>query len=126
MRLPLPFFERRHIGDLMSRVGSIQPIQALLTHGLVDAFIDAILVLTTLVVMILISPVLAAVVVGSTLLYLAISQLLYPALRRRSEEEIVARAKESTYLMETVRGIRAVKLHGTKRPRERLAHRYAR
>ena len=31
MRLPLDYFERRHVGDLMSRIGSIQPIKNLLT-----------------------------------------------------------------------------------------------
>ena len=118
MRLPLGFFERRHIGDLMSRVGSIQPIQSLLTHGLVDALIDATLVLATLAVMLMISPLLAGIVVASTLVYLAISQSLYPALRRRSEEEIVARARESSYLMETIRAIRSVKLHGHEAARE--------
>lgn len=118
IRLPLGFFERRHVGDLMSRVGSIQPIQALLTHGMIDTLIDAVLVLTTLAVMLAISPALAAVVVVSTLVYLAVSQLLYPALRRRSEEEIVARARESTYLMETIRAIRAVKLHAHEAARE--------
>jgi ATP-binding cassette subfamily B protein RaxB len=111
LRLPLGFFERRHIGDLMSRIGSIQPIQWLLTHGLVDAFIDSALAITTLVVMLLISPTLTLIVVGTTLVYLAISLLLYPALRRRTEEEILARANEETYLLESIRAIRAVKLH---------------
>lgn len=118
LRLPLPFFERRHIGDVLSRAGSIQPIQSLLTHGLVDSLIDAVLVLTTLIVMLLISPALAGIVVASTLFYLAVSQLLYPALRLRSEEEIVARAKEQTYQMESIRAIRAIKLHGHEAARE--------
>ena len=118
IRLPLAFFERRHLGDIMSRVSSIQPIQALLTHGLVDALIDAVLVVATLAVMLWVSPTLAGIVVGSTLLYLAVSQACYPSLRRRSEEEIVARAKESTYLMETIRAIRSVKLHAHESTRE--------
>ena len=48
IRLPLAYFERRHVGDLMSRVGSIQPIQSLLTRGLVNVLIDSVLFLTTL------------------------------------------------------------------------------
>jgi len=118
IRLPLAYFERRHIGDLMSRVGSIQPIQTLLSRGLVSIVIDSALVLTTLVVMILISPTLSAIVIASTLLFLALSQALYPALRRRSEEEIHARAGEETYLMETIRAIRSVKIHGHEAQRE--------
>jgi ATP-binding cassette subfamily B protein RaxB len=116
--LPLGFFERRHIGDLMSRLSSVQPIQALLTQGLVNVVIDAALAVTTLVVMLLISPLLTALVVVTTLLYLGVSLALYPALRRRTEEEILARANEETYLLESIRAIRAVKLHSHEAMRE--------
>jgi ATP-binding cassette, subfamily B, bacterial CvaB/MchF/RaxB len=118
VRLPLGYFERRHVGDLLSRIGSIQPIQALLTKGIVNILIDSALLVTTLVVMMLISPTLTGIVVALTFLYLLITQLLYPGLRRRTEEEIMARANEETYLMETMRAIRAIKLHGHEALRE--------
>ncbi len=118
IRLPLAYFERRHVGDLMSRVGSIQPIQSLLTRGLVNVLIDSVLFLTTLIVMLVISPLLASIVLISTIAYLAFNQLLYPAMRLRSEEEIIAHANEGTYLMETIRAIRAVKIHGHEAQRE--------
>jgi ATP-binding cassette subfamily B protein RaxB len=118
VRLPLGYFERRHVGDLLSRIGSIQPIQALLTKGIVNILIDSALLVTTLVVMALISPALTGIVLALTLLYLAVTQLLYPGLRRRTEEEIMARANEETYLMETMRAIRAIKLHGHEALRE--------
>jgi ATP-binding cassette, subfamily B, bacterial CvaB/MchF/RaxB len=118
LRLPLGFFERRHIGDLMSRLGSVQPIQSLLTQGLVDVVIDAALAVTTIVVMTLISPLLTVLVLGTSLAYLAFSLLLYPALRRRTEEEILARANQETYLLESIRAIRAVKLHSHEAMRE--------
>jgi ATP-binding cassette, subfamily B, bacterial CvaB/MchF/RaxB len=74
--------------------------------------------LTTLFVMAMISPVLTLLVFGLTLLYLTFSLLLYPGLRRRTEEEIIARANEETYLMETIRAIRAIKLHSNEAMRE--------
>jgi ATP-binding cassette, subfamily B, bacterial CvaB/MchF/RaxB len=118
VRLPLAYFERRHVGDLLSRIGSIQPIQALLSRGLVSVLIDSVLLLTTLAVMSLISVGLTLMVVVLTALFLLVSQLLYPSLRRRTEEEIMARANEETYLMETMRAIRAIKLHGHEAMRE--------
>jgi ATP-binding cassette subfamily B protein RaxB len=118
IRLPLAYFERRHVGDLLSRISSIQPIQELLAKGVVNILIDTILLVTTVTVMALISPGLAAIVVATTLLYLLVTQLLYPTIRRRTEEEIVARAGEETYLMETMRAIRAIKLHGNETMRE--------
>lgn len=118
IRLPLAYFERRHVGDLMSRVGSIQPIQSLLTRGIVNVLIDSVLFLITFIVMVVISPLLALIVLVSTLAYLGFSQLQYPAMRLRSEEEIIARASEETYLMETIRAMRAVKIHGHEAQRE--------
>ena len=118
IRLPLAYFERRHVGDLMSRVGSISPIQSLLTRGLVNLLIDALLFVITFIVMLMISPLLAAIVLASTAGYLAYNQLLFPAMRLRSEEEIIAHAKEESYLMETIRAIRAIKIHGHEAQRE--------
>jgi ATP-binding cassette subfamily B protein RaxB len=118
IRLPLAYFERRHVGDLMSRISSIQPIQALLTKGIVSVLIDSVLLVTTLTVMVLISIPLTAIVVAVTLVYLALNQLFYPTVRRYSEEEILARANEETFLMESMRAIRAIKLHGQEATRE--------
>ena len=118
LRLPLGFFERRHVGDLLSRIGSIQPIQALLTQGLVNVLIDSVLAVTTLIVMAIISVPLMLLVLGTTLLYLLFGLLLFPGLRRRTEEEIVARAGEETFLLESMRAMRAIKLHGHEAVRE--------
>jgi ATP-binding cassette subfamily B protein RaxB len=118
LRLPLGYFERRHVGDLLSRISSIKPIQTLLTKGIVNVVIDSALLLTTMAVMLLISPALTGIVVVLTLTYLAVNQLFYPSLRQCTEEEIIARAGEETYLMESMRSIRAIKLHGHEAVRE--------
>jgi ATP-binding cassette subfamily B protein RaxB len=111
LRLPMGYFESRHVGDLMSRLGSVQPIQAILAEGIVSALIDAVLAILTLTVMALISVQLMVVVAASTFLYIAFRLAVYPAIRRRTEEEIIARAYEETYLMESMRAMRAIKLH---------------
>ena len=118
LRLPLGYFERRHVGDLLSRIGSISPIQSLLAKGIVNVLIDSALLVTTLIVMLLISPALTGLVVTFTAIFIAINQLFYPTLRQYTEEEIIARAGEETYLMESMRSIRAIKLHGHEAARE--------
>jgi len=118
VRLPLGYFERRHVGDLLSRIGSIQPIQSLLSKGIVNLLIDSALLVTTVIVMSIISLKLTGIVLAMTLFYVLFVQLLYPGLRRRTEEELMARANEETYLMETMRAIRAIKLHGHEAMRE--------
>ena len=118
LRLPTGFFERRHVGDLMSRIGSIEPVRDLMTRGMINAVVDALLAVTTFAVMALISVPLALLVLATTLLFVGVSLILYPGLRRRSEEEIVSRAKGDSYLMESIRAVRAIKLHGHETVRE--------
>ena len=118
LRLPLGYFEKRQVGDLLSRIGSIQPIQALLSQGIVNVLIDSVLALTTLFVMALISPLLTTIIVATTILYLTVGLFLFPGLRRRTEEEIMARAREETFLLETMRAMRSIKLHTHESMRE--------
>jgi ATP-binding cassette subfamily B protein RaxB len=78
LRLPLTYFEKRHVGDLLSRIGSIQPIQNLLSQGLVNVLIDSALAVTTLIVMAMISGTLTILVVASTIFYLVVGLILFP------------------------------------------------
>ncbi|AOF98803.1 ABC transporter family protein (plasmid) [Blastomonas sp. RAC04] len=118
LHLPTRYFESRHVGDLMSRLQSVGPIQSILTQGIVNALIDAMLAITTLVVMALVSIPLMIVTVATTVLYILFRAAIYPAIRRRTEEELIADAHEDTYTMETMRSMRAIKLHVNEAVRE--------
>lgn len=118
LRLPTRYFESRHVGDLMSRLESVGPIQSILTQGLVNAAIDFLLTITTLVVMAMISVPMMLIVVVATAIYLCFRLAIYPITRRRTEESLVADAREETYTMESIRSIRAIKLHVNESIRE--------
>ena len=45
IRLPLTYFEKRHIGDILSRFTSIEPIRAALAEGMIAAAIDGLMAL---------------------------------------------------------------------------------
>src|SRR3954469_25109193 len=49
LRLPLAWFEKRHVGDVLSRFTSIEPIRNLLAEGLMAAVIDGVMAMATLV-----------------------------------------------------------------------------
>ncbi|MDX8355021.1 peptidase domain-containing ABC transporter [Cognatiyoonia sp. IB215182] len=117
-RLPAAYFGTRHMGDIVSRVGSVNPIQAALTSTIVECFIDALMLIVTAIVIFIYAPVLAFVVLAGTLLYVALSLALYPAIRAREEEEIAARATEQTYLLESLRASRTIKVFGGEAQRE--------
>lgn len=110
LRLPLPYFEKRHLGDIVSRFGSIQTIQRSLTTQFVEGLIDGMLVIATLLVMLLYSPSLTAVAATAVLLYGLLRWSVFRALRDATAEQIIHAARQQTHFMESVRGIQGVRL----------------
>jgi ATP-binding cassette, subfamily B, bacterial CvaB/MchF/RaxB len=110
LRLPLDYFARRHLGDVMSRFGSIGNIQQVLTGTFVEAALDGVMVVLGLFLMLLYSPRLTVVALVSVLLYTAVRMAWYGPLRRAAAERLVRSATESSHLLETVRGMRAIRL----------------
>jgi ATP-binding cassette subfamily B protein RaxB len=110
LRLPIDYFEKRHLGDVVSRFGSLQAIQRALTTSFIEAILDGLLGVVTLVVMCLYAPLLAAVAVTAVLLYLGLRMVLYAPLREATEQQIVCGAKAQSHLLESVRGVQTIKL----------------
>ncbi|MEM7727682.1 MAG: cysteine peptidase family C39 domain-containing protein [Pseudomonadota bacterium] len=118
VRLPVRYFERRHVGDIISRMNSTQPIQEALSQSVVSVLIDGAMAALMLVVMFAFSPLLAAIVVGTTLLLVAATLLIYPKLRAAKEEAIYMRALENSHVIESIRASTTVKLFGREAERE--------
>jgi ATP-binding cassette subfamily B protein RaxB len=112
MRLPLPYFEKRHLGDIVSRFGSIQTIQRSLTTQFVEGVLDGLLVVGTLVIMLLYSIQLTAVAALAVLLYALLRWSIFRALRQATAEQILHAAKQHTHFLESVRGVQSVRLFG--------------
>ena len=86
VRLPMSWFERRHLGDVVSRFESLNVIQRTLTVGFLEALVDGVMALATLAMMLVYSVKLAAVAVVAAALYGVIRLLLYRPYRLASEE----------------------------------------
>lgn len=112
LKLPLPYFEKRNTGDIVSRFGSIQTIQRRLTAQFVEGAIDGVLVLGTLAMMLVYSATLASVASVAVLLYLGLRWSIYHALKNATAEQIVHSAKQQQHFMESVRGVQSVRLFG--------------
>lgn len=120
IKLPVGFFETRHIGDIVSRFGSMEPIRQMLTTGLIASLIDGIMAITTLILMFVYSPALATIALVAWALYFIIRMAFYRPFRAAQEEAIIAGAKEQTTFIETVRGITSLKLFGGEDERENI------
>ncbi|MCC5450870.1 peptidase domain-containing ABC transporter [Rheinheimera sp. UJ51] len=112
LHLPLSYFDKRHMGDVVSRFGSLHAVRELFTNSLVEGVIDGIMALAVLIMMYLYSPKLALVVVIAVMFYAAIRFFLYRPLHQLTETSIMASAKEQTNFMESVRGMQSIKLFG--------------
>ena len=118
IRLPTSWFEKRHVGDIISRIGSARPIQEALTESVVAIVLDGFMAVFTLVIMFIYAPLLAWVVLGLTALLVVATLLIYPNLRRTEEEAIVTKAIENTHVIESIRAATTVKLFGREAARE--------
>ena len=108
MRLPLSFFERRHVGDLASQFNSIDTIQKTLGTtftGLVDGAMAIMLV----AMMLLYDPFLAFLAVAMAAMYAVIRTVAYQLYRAANEESIMCAAHENSHFIETLRGMQSIK-----------------
>ena len=110
MRLPLEFFEKRHIGDVVSRFDSVKTIQKTLTTQFVGAVLDGLMSVLTLVLMLFYSLPLTLLVILAFALYTLLRFSIFGSLRRATEDHIVYEARQQSVLLESIRGIQALKL----------------
>lgn len=112
IKLPLSFFEKRHLGDIQSRFASLDAIRSTFTNSIVTGIIDGIMTLGLLAMMVVYGSWLVWVVVGFTVIYALIRLATYRVFRQLSEEQIVKGAKASSHFMETLYGISTIKALG--------------
>ncbi len=110
LRLPLDFFEKRHLGDVTSRMGSVQAIQRTLTTSFVEAIIDGLMAVVTLALMLVYSWKLALVTLLAVALYFVIRALAYRPMRNCTEQQLAAAARQQTHLLESLRGMQSLKV----------------
>lgn len=111
LSLPVDFFAKRHVGDLVSRFGSIREIRRIITEDLVTVVLDGVFALITLAVMFYFSAVLACVVLFFVCLVTSLKLVLIPKIQALQEQIIVAEAKTSSSLMENMRTIEIIKFY---------------
>lgn len=120
LRLPLSWFERRHVGDTISRFGSTKPIADLLSRGLIASVVDGLMALSTLALMFVYSTQLGMIALAALLLYAALRTAFLHTLRMRNIDAITTAARENSSFIESVRGIAALKAFGQEANRQRI------
>lgn len=112
LRLPLSYFEKRHVGDISSRFNSIQFIRQTVSGNFIEAILNGLTGVIVLIVVSIYSIPLTCIVLGSVLLYLMLRWTFLRRLWLANEEQIIFGARQTTFLVESIRGAQAVKLAG--------------
>ncbi|QEM80686.1 peptidase domain-containing ABC transporter [Halomonas binhaiensis] len=117
MRLPLSYFEKRHVGDIVSRFGSVDSIQQTLTTTAITTLLDGGMSIALIIMMWLYGGWLAGIAMIAVVLYTILRVATYFRYRSLSEEAIVYAAKENTHFMESLRGMASLKVMNLKERR---------
>lgn len=119
IHLPMSFFERRHLGDVLSRFSSLRRVQEGITSDLIISIVDGLMVAVTIAVMISYDTLLAAIAIAVVAAQAIARYLAFRRLRRATEDGLIATAKEQTHILETLRGMQTIKIYG--RESERMS-----
>jgi len=111
LRLPLSWFEKRNIGDIVSKFRSVDAIQRTLTTTFVETAVDGVMVVLTLIVMGYYSVMLTSVVLTAALVYAVARWVFYYPQRYATDEQLAHEARSGTHFIETLRGMMAIKLN---------------
>ena len=109
LSLPLPFFEKRQVGELSQRLGELNNIRSFLTGTALVSVLNIIFASLYLVVMIIYSPLLTAVALSTLPLYLLLIFGVAPIYKFLIRKRAVAQAKTQSHLIEVLGGIQTVK-----------------
>lgn len=109
VRLPVSFFEKRHIGDISSRFHAVDEIQNTISTNFIESFLDGIMAVVALIMMFTYSVTLGWVVVLAGCMYAAVRFFMFGRYRRATEERIVRTAARDSFFYETLRGMPALK-----------------
>jgi ATP-binding cassette subfamily B protein RaxB len=112
LRLPLDYFAKRHMGDILSRFGSLSRIKDFITSGIIEAVIDGLMVLGTFTLILVYSLKLSLVVTAILVINSIAKFSFYGPLRHENEALLAATARENTTFMENIRSIQGIKLFG--------------
>lgn len=124
VRLPIAWFEKRHIGDVSSRFEAVHAIQGMVTTRSIEVGLDGLMSIGALVILFVYNVKLALIVLGSVLLYFFIRLMWYRAQRRATEENVVLSAQQNTLFLETLRSINTIRLfNGAESRKVRWANR---
>jgi subfamily B ATP-binding cassette protein HlyB/CyaB len=109
LHIPLRYFELRRVGDTVARVRELENIRQFITGSSINVVLDLVFTVLFVAVMFFYSGVLTCVTLACLPLFVLLSVVLRPMMRRRLEDKFDRGAESQSYLVEAVTGVQTVK-----------------
>lgn len=107
--LPIGFFQSRPVGTIVARVRELESIRNFLTSSALTLVLDLLFGIIFLIVMYVYSPLLFWVVLATLPVYVGLSLIVTPMLRRELDEKFRRGAENQAFLVESVSAAETVK-----------------
>ena len=109
LRLPLSFFEKRPVGELSQRLSELGNLRGFLTGTAITSALDLLFATIYILIMLMYSPLLTAVALGTVPLYVLLIVFIAPVYRNLIRHQAQYAARTQSHLIETLGGIQTVK-----------------
>jgi len=109
MRLPLRYFEQRSTGDIITRFGTIALLRDMMTSQSLGSLLDAVLVLTYLVLLFFVDLTVALALLAIVAAVVVLLWATTRAVRERMALDLATQAESQGNLVEMIEGITTIK-----------------
>jgi ATP-binding cassette subfamily B protein RaxB len=110
VRLPVQYFEKRYLGDIVSRFESVEQIRNVLSSAFFESILDGLMTLFTLCMMFSYDVRLGFMVVLGIGLYAGLRCIWNHPQDAAIQDQILHTSKTNSHFIETLRGIKTIKL----------------
>lgn len=107
--LPIAYFQARRVGDSVARIGELENIRSFLTGNAMSLILDIVFSFIFFAVMFWYSVELTCIVLVSIPIYVMLSVLFTPIIRKRLNDKFSKTAENQSFLVETISGMDTVK-----------------
>ena len=109
LRLPLRFFENRPVGELSQRLSELGNLRGFLTGTAITSALDLLFATIYILIMLMYSPLLTAVALGTIPIYVLMILFVAPMYRRLIRKRAQYAARTQSHLIETLEGSKLLK-----------------
>jgi len=113
--LPVKYFDKWQVGDIVSRMGELETIRNFLTGAGLTLVLDIVFAVIYVVVMFVYSSTLSYIVWATIPIYIVLNAAIAPIYKYRINERFLLGAEQQSFMIEAVTGVRTVKTMGMER-----------